>query len=69
MVLVLTYAAIQTDQGKKKCDLVVEQEKRPGGVSLDDGGCDELLDAKEKTSNEKEITTEKEKKGTNSPSS
>ena len=59
-VLVLTYAAKQTDQGKKSVTLWFEQEKRPG-VSLDDSGCDEFVGCKEKASSEKEITTEKEK--------
>ena len=54
-VLVLTYAAKQTDQGKKSVNLWFEEEK--------DQGYRLTMDAKEKTSSEKEITTEKEHKG------
>ena len=63
MVLVLTYAAKQTDQGKKSVTLWFEQE-RDQGYRLTMVDATNLLDAKEKTSSEKEITTEKEKKGT-----
>ena len=62
-VLVLTYAAKQTDQGKKSVTLWFEQEKDQG-YRLTMVDATNLLDAKEKTSSEKEITTEKEKKGT-----
>ena len=63
MVLVLTYAAKQTDQGKKSVTLWFEQEKDQG-YRLTMVDATNLLDAKEKTSSEKEITTEKEHKGT-----
>ena len=62
-VLVLTYAAKQTDQGKKSVTLWFEQEKDQG-YRLTTVDATNLLDAKEKASSEKEITTEKEKKGT-----
>ena len=62
-VLVLTYAAKQTDQGKKSVNLWFEEEKDQG-YRLTTVDATNLLDAKEKTSSEKEITTEKEKKGT-----
>ena len=62
-VLVLTYAAKQTDQGKKSVTLWFEQEKDQG-YRLMMVDATNLLNAKEKTSSEKEITTEKEKKGT-----
>ncbi|MBT0908054.1 hypothetical protein KJR05_08725 [Streptococcus parasanguinis] len=62
-VLVLTYAAKQTDQGKKSVTLWFEQEKDQG-YRLTMVDATNLLDVKEKTSSEKEITTEKEKKGT-----
>ena len=62
-VLVLTYAAKQTDQGKKSVSLWFEEEKDQG-YRLTTVDATNLLDAKEKTSSEKEITTEKEKKGT-----
>ena len=61
--LFLTYAAKQTDQGKKSVALWFEQEKDQG-YRLTTVDATNLLDAKEKTSSEKEITTEKEKKGT-----
>ena len=66
-VLVLTYAAKQTDQGKKSVTLWFEQEKDQG-YRLTTVDATNLLDAKEKTSSEKEITTEKRKKVQNSPS-
>ena len=44
-VLVLTYAAKQTDQGKKSVTLWFEQEQDQG-YSLDDGGCDEFVGRK-----------------------
>ena len=62
MVLVLTYAAKQTDQGKKSVTLWFEQE-RDQGYRLMMVDATNLLDAKEKTSSEKEITTDKEHKG------
>ena len=61
-VLVLTYAAKQTDQGKKSVNLWFEEEKDQG-YRLTMVDATNLLDAKEKTSSEKEITTEKEHKG------
>ena len=60
-VLVLTYAAKQTDQGKKSVTLWFEQEKDQG-YRLMMVDATNLQNAKEKTSSEKEITTEKEKK-------
>ena len=62
-VLVLTYAAKQTDQGKKSVNLWFEEEKDQG-YRLTMVDATNLLDVKEKTNSEKEITTEKEKKGT-----
>ena len=59
----MTYAAKQTDQGKKSVTLWFEQEKDQG-YRLTTVDATNLLDAKEKASSEKEITTEKEKKGT-----
>ena len=62
-VLVLTYAAKQTDQGKKSVNLWFEEEKDQG-YRLTMVDATNLLDANEKASSEKEITTEKENKGT-----
>ena len=59
----MTYAAKQTDQGKKSVSLWFEQEKDQG-YRLTMVDATNLLDEKEKTSSEKEITAEKEKKGT-----
>ena len=62
-VLVLTYAAKQTVHGKKSVTLWFEQEKDQG-YRLTMVDATNLLDANEKASSEKEITTEKENKGT-----
>ena len=61
-VLVLTYAAKQSEKGKKSVTLWFEQEQDKG-YRLTMVDVTNLLDAKEKTSSEKEITTEKEHKG------
>ena len=62
-VLVLTYAAKQTVHGKKSVTLWFEQEKDQG-YRLTMVDATNLLDANEKASSEKEITSEKENKGT-----
>ena len=61
-VLILTYAAKQTDQGKKSVNLWFEEVKDQG-YRLTMVDATNLVDAKEKTSSEKEIITEKEHKG------
>ena len=62
-VLVLTYAAKQTDQGKKSVNLWFEEEKDQG-YRLTMVDATNLLDAKEKATSKKEIIIEKGKKGT-----
>ena len=62
-VLVLTYVAKQTDQEKKNVTLWFEQEKDQG-YRLTMVDATNLLEAKEKVTSKKEITTEKGKKGT-----
>lgn len=62
-VLVLTYAAKQSEKGKKSVTLWFEQEQDKG-YRLTMVDATNLLDPTEKSSNEKEITIEKGKKGT-----
>ena len=59
----MTYVANQTDQEKKNVSLWFEQEKDQG-YRLTMVDATNLLEAKEKATSKKEITTEKGKKGT-----
>ena len=62
-ILVLTYAAKQSEKGKKSVTLWFEQEQDKG-YRLTMVDATNLLDPTEKSSSEKEITIEKGKKGT-----